>query len=288
MDGFVGRQVIPNNGAFNEVNDYDWFSGIYASTKTLIPKQETQLYFLSRNIGAASASVTNSSGIGQEARDIYTVGARVKSLPEQWNGWDYGAEIAGQFGNYLSGGKRLQHEALAADVMGGYTWMKTFGTPRVGGEYTFGSGDSDATDNKHETFDLLFGTSHRFYGVMDLLGLRNLHSPSASFSITPLKNFSLKADYLLFWLADTHDSLYPESGKGRDKNGYGKNSSFDSFVGSEFDLAANYAFKPHLNFQAGYGHFFTGNYIRQSVNSVPKNGGSTDADWFYVQTTLSF
>src|SRR5438128_18957 len=37
VDGFVGRVVLPVNHQFNLPNDYDWFSGIYASTSTWIP-----------------------------------------------------------------------------------------------------------------------------------------------------------------------------------------------------------------------------------------------------------
>lgn len=288
IDGFIGRVVIPHDGSFNEVNDYDWFSGVYASTKTLIPKQETQLYVLSRNVSADSASTTRSSGGGAASRDVYTVGMRLKSLPGHFNGWDYGAEIAGQFGSVDQGGSRLDHEALALDVVGGYTWTEASGVPRLGMEYTYGSGDSDPTDNQHETFDLLFGTNHKLYGLMDLVGLRNIHNPSVSFSIKPMKNLSLKADYLLFWLAETSDSFYPEGGGARNRNGYGINPGLSGFVGSELDMVANYAFKPWLSFQAGYGHFFAGDYIRQSVGRVPANGGSTDADWVYLQTTVSF
>jgi len=43
-----------------------------------------------------------------------------------------------------------------------------------------------------------------------------------------------------------------------------------------------------LNFQAGYGHFFIGDYIKQSVGSVPANGGAVDADFVHVQTTFNF
>jgi hypothetical protein len=38
--------------------------------------------------------------------------------------------------------------------------------------------------------------------------------------------------------------------------------------------------------EAGYGHFFVGDYIRQSLSNP--NYGSQDANWFYVQTTLKF
>src|SRR6185436_16780736 len=56
VDVFSGRVVLPNDGQFDEVNDYDWLSGVYASTRTLIPRQETQLYFISRNVNAKSAN----------------------------------------------------------------------------------------------------------------------------------------------------------------------------------------------------------------------------------------
>ena len=39
VDGFVGRVVLPVDDHFNEPNDYDWFSGIYASTASWVPKQ---------------------------------------------------------------------------------------------------------------------------------------------------------------------------------------------------------------------------------------------------------
>lgn len=56
VDAFVSRPVLANDGRFNTWNDYETFSGVYASTKTLIPKQETQVYFLARNTGLKSPS----------------------------------------------------------------------------------------------------------------------------------------------------------------------------------------------------------------------------------------
>ena len=99
---------------------------------------------------------------------------------------------------------------------------------------------------------------------------------------------TLSLDYILFWLADTSDFFYPESGPARTRNGYGRNSRFDSFVGSEVDLVAKYAVTPWASVHLGYGHFFPGGYVKSSVGSVPGNGGATGANWFYVQTTINF
>ena len=299
VDAFAGRVVLPVNHQFNVPNDYDWFSGLYAST-TRVPRQETQLYFLSRNASAQAATAVSGSLVGLPSpRDIYTLGLRVKSLPGQWHGWDYTAELDGQLGSINVpvpgvGPRRLDHEALAASVAGGYTWTKAFAVPRLGLEYNFASGDRDSTDGKNETFDNLFPTNHKHYGYMDFVGWRNLHNLRLTTAIKPVKTLSLTLDYHLFWLADTHDFFYPESGPGRGASGptvpgepasYGRNPQFNGFIGSEIDLDATWTIKPWVVVRTGYGHFFAGDYVRSSLSSV---GGATDADWVYVQATVSF
>jgi hypothetical protein len=121
---------------------------------------------------------------------------------------------------------------------------------------------------------------------MDFVGWRNIHNPRFSASLKPAKSVTLTLDYHLFWLADTADFFYPESGAGRSSAGsYGRNPSFDSFAGSEVNLDLTYTPKPWFTLRAGYGHFFVGNYVKQSLTGV---GGATDADWCYVQTTFNF
>lgn len=286
IDVFGGRQVLPRDEHFNEVNDYDWFSGVYASTVWGIPWQTTEVYFLSRNVGAGSPNAI-APGIGGPApRDIYTVGTRWKSLPGKLRGWDYALEVAGQFGSVNQGGTRLDHQAYAIDLSLGYTWKESFGSPRLAVGYDLGSGDSDPSDSRHETFELLFGTNHRLYGLMDLFGLRNMHIPRVGFSAKPLRDLTVSVEWLAFWLADTSDFLYPESAGPRNQNGYGLNPAFSSYVGSEMDLNVNWRVTGWGQIQSGYGHFFPGEYIRQSAASEER--GSEDADWFYFQGTLSF
>jgi hypothetical protein len=95
----------------------------------------------------------------------------------------------------------------------------------------------------------------------------------------------------LFLLADSADSLYNVGGAARAGGGVGtgtgfnRNPSYDSFVGSELDVIAGFAMNKFATLEAGYGHFFTGDYIDQSWQNA---GGSTDSDWFYVQTTIRF
>jgi hypothetical protein len=187
-----------------------------------------------------------------------------------------------------AGGRRLEHEALAGDVTVGYTWKDAFGSPRIGLGYTYASGDSNPTDKKNETFDLLFATNHKLYGVMDLWGLRNVHSSRLAASLKPFKKLAVAVEYHVLWLADAHDSFFPESGPARNANGSGRNPQFSNFAGSELDLVASCPLTPYADVQLGYGHFFVGDYIKQSASSVPANGGAVDADWLYLQMRLTF
>jgi hypothetical protein len=281
LDVFAGRPVLIKNGQFSNVNHSDWFSGIYAMTNRLAAWQSTDLFFLASNVGSAAASQD-----GQKPRDVYTIGTRWKSLPGRLGGWDYSFEAAGQFGSIPQNGRRLEHRAYAINATGGYTWRHAVGAPRLGGGYDFGSGDSNPADHRNGTFQLLFGTNHRFYGNMDLLGLRNMHIPRLEASFKPMASVSVSAAWLGFWLADTADFFYPESGAGRNENGYGLNSGFNSWVGQEFDLMLEWHAAAWGRVRAGYGRFFVGDYIRQSVHSIPSNGGAEGANWFYTQVSF--
>jgi hypothetical protein len=287
-DAFAGRVVLANDGEFNVANDYDWFSGVYASSQKLVPKQETQLYFLARNTDPQSPTATAGSpqAGGPTARDIYTAGLRVKSLPGQFGGWDYGAELAGQFGDFYDSSRTrgLDHQAFAAHAAGGYSWKDAWGTPRLGLEYNFASGDGDSADDDHGTFENLFPTNHKFYGFMDFVSWQNIHNVRLTSAIQPVKNLTVSLDYHLFWLADTSDYFYSVSGAPRNTGGYGIRPSNDHFAGSELDLIATYQVRNFGVAQLGYGHFFRGDYVKGSLAAT----GSKDADWFYAQLTFNF
>jgi hypothetical protein len=276
VDAFVSRVVLIDPNEYDESDHHDWFSGVYASSTKLIPVQESQFYVLSRNSGAGAAV---------SPRDIYSIGGRVKSLPGKLKGWDYFGEIVGQFGSVSQSGVRRTQQAFAVAARGGYTWQKVVASPRLGIEYDYATGDSDPKDGKSDTLDNLFPTNHKHYGLMDVMGWRNIHDLRFSLGLKPCKKLSVSLDQHLFWLANTHDYFYPQSGSGRTGNGYGLNASYDSYVGSEFDLEANYALTAWPNFRAGYGHFWTGGYVDSSKSGV---GGATGSDWIYVQALVKF
>lgn len=296
-DFFTSRVVIPEDGRFNVPNDYDWFSGVYASTAK-IPKHTLDFYFLSRNASPQAAFAELSPQFPQpSARDIYTLGLRLKSQPGQLGNWDYTVDLIGQLGNYRdpragAPTARLDHEAYALIVQGGYTFKDTWGKPRLGLEYAHGSGDSNPQDGKHGTFENLFPTNHKFYGYADFLSLQNLHDIRSILQLKPHSRVSVAVEGHLFWLADTSDSFYSVGGVARGGTGatagtgYGVNPGYGSFVGSEIDLVVGWAVTKFAQLEAGYAHFFHGDYVRQSLSAA--SHGSTDANWFYLQLNMSF
>lgn len=291
VDAFVSHPVYVDDDHFDRWNQHEYFSGLYASSKELVPWQETQLYLLSYNVGAGSPSIVVPTATGPSARDVYTLGTLCKSLPGALNGWDYSAELAMQMGSLTTNatqGDRLDLKAYGAFLRAGYTCEQVWGKPRLGLGFDYGSGDDNAKDGKVGTLQNMFGSSHGIEGLMDLFGMRNMEIPRVAASLEPAKNLKLTADYLLFWLADTNDSLYSNPGSVRNQNGYGIHPGNSAYVGSELDLVANYSACAWLNLQLGYGHFFVGDYIKESIATVPANGGTVDSDWVYAQATVNF
>src|SRR5262249_46030601 len=159
VDAFVGRVVIPNDNEFDQPNWDDWFSGVYSSTRSLVPQTELQLYFLADNAGANSPRHVTSYGRGNSPRDIYTIGSRFQTLPGQLDGWDLNGEFAGQFGDFeyapgtpgVINGQRLNHLAYATHIEGGYTFTKTDFKPRLALGFDYASGDGNPADKDHNT-----------------------------------------------------------------------------------------------------------------------------------------
>ena len=287
VDLFSGNVVLADKSHFDEPNRHDWFSGIYV-TSGICPGQTTEAYLLARNVDSHSVGeiTTTTPAGGPTARDVYTIGARVKSLPNQFGPWDYECEAAGQWGDFAltPGGTRLEHRAFAAHALAGYTFREAFGAPRVVLEYNYASGDSNTNDNSHETFDNLFPTNHKFYGFMDFFSWQNVHELRLGSSMKPWKKFNLSLDYHAFWLADTHDYFYQVNGTPRRTGGYGINPDAGNYTGSEVDLVGTFTASTSFNAQVGYGHFFVGDYVRNSLGS----SGTADSNFVYAQLLFSF
>ena len=287
VDVFSGHPVIPTDGQFDVDNQQDWLSGAYA-TLTKVPDNLMDLYFLSRNASRSAANYVESPQFPQpNAQDIYTVGGRLKSKPAAFGGWDYTVEGAYQFGNFAAtyAGNRLTQDAYMFVALGGYTFENVWATPRLGLEYNYASGDSNANDSTHGTFVNLFPTNHKFFGSMDMVSLQNIQDVGAILTIKPKPTVNISLEGYAFWLANTSDAFYNVGGAPRTTSGYGIHPGYSDFVGSQISLYAGWYATKFLLVEAGGGDFFTGDYVQQSLSGV---GGSKDAQFVYAQATVKF
>ncbi|MGZ4965193.1 MAG: alginate export family protein, partial [Limisphaerales bacterium] len=100
LDAFTARRVIARANAFNQGNDRELFSGVYADAKDTLPRHDLQLYVLARNVESRASDITVPLNTIPSPRDIYTVGGRIESFTNTLPGWDYNAEGAYQFGRF--------------------------------------------------------------------------------------------------------------------------------------------------------------------------------------------
>lgn len=264
LDVFASRLVTVDNGNWNDwaktgnrLFDSD-FHGLYYTDWQLIPNTQFEAYWLFRH----------ESNIDDE---IHTLGSRFDT---QLGDWDFNGELAGQWGDYGA----LDHEAMMAHIEVGYT-VQAFNQSRFAVAYNYGSGDDDPTDGTHNTFDNLYPLNHAYYGYMDLFALQNIHNAEVSFKTRLWETLPVRLAYQGFWLAEEDTDAWYNAGAGPVRNAGG--SDVDSYVGSEIDLTVKYAITQSINVEAGYSHFFAGNYVDDT-------GPSRDADFVYLQSKINF
>ena len=231
--------------------------GAYLTDFGVIPGGQLEAYWLLRH----------EAEIGD---DVQTVGGRLTS---KRGPWDVEVEAATQFGTYGDETHRgsLIHGAL------GYT-AADLNASRFSAAYNYGSGDGDPGDGTHSTFDSLYPLGHAFYGYMDFFLVQNLHNIEGTFNTVFGGGFAARMAYQGFWLVQPGTDAWYNAGAGIVRKA---DADVASHVGSEIDLTLSRSFwQGRIGVEAGYGHFFTGDYVRAT-------GPSADADFFYLQTKIS-
>ncbi|MDX2227080.1 MAG: alginate export family protein [Verrucomicrobiae bacterium] len=301
VEGFAVMPVNMRVSHFNDTDYKDRFFGVYY-TMNYIPKQTTDFYVFFRNKTNVDSGFPTGGSVfetdrpfnsvaGTQKGDYVTLGTRMKSVPGQLGPWDYALEANGQVGSINANAadtsinnatsRRRDLLAFAGFVQGGYTFEGPM-RPRFGVGYDYATGDGNPNDGTNTSFQNLFPTNHKFYGFMDFFAWRNIHNPRAGFSITPVGKLNLSLDYHAFFLDTTGDSWFRANASTPVRAVSGR-ANVSNFVGQEIDLVARYPLFKWMRLEAGYSHFFTGDYLRTS-GSV----GSSDADFAYVQTIIQF
>ena len=203
---------------------------------------------------------------------------RVLTIGTRWHKslgyWDGDLEVAGQVGEYGGDDQR----ALAVHAGATYR-LRRLEETRLGAAYNYGTGDGDATDTQHSTFDNQYPLNHAYYGYMDFFSLQNMHNLEAT-AVTTALGTGWRLAYQAFWIDEPEADAWYHARAGLFRPAAGAVGDPGSFAGSEIDFTATRTFG-RLAIQIGYSHFFTGPFAEAT-------GPSNDADFFYLMQTVNW
>jgi len=218
------------------------FSGIYFTAKTSGMLTAADLYVLQLD----DATTAPHSA-------VTSYGGRAKASHE---GADLRIEVTAQ--NSQNNGSQFDAEA-------GYMVLPS-SKVRAAVEYFQSSAD----------YAQLFPTAHKWLGIADLFGRRNIKGYRAGLSGSPYADLTLKLDYHVFQRTDVNAQAYALNGT----SGYGTIGD-DSAIANEWDLVAIYKVNDQLNLEAGYAQASPDDYLKA-------NSKNDSASFYYLQVATQF
>jgi hypothetical protein len=253
LDAFAASatQINPAvNSGFTAPSFGNNIHGLYGGIEKLVPKATIEPYVFWR-VGALVTGEDKVPGdLNFKAYGLRWVG----KLPA---GFDYATEMATERGKVADS----DFNAWAGHWVLGHTWQARW-KPRFFTEYNYATGDNDAKDNKVQTFDTIYPSTHLKWGETDQVGWRNIHDVRGGFEVAPAKNWSASTNYHAYWLANVHDGLYAANGSviiPRVAAG-----TAGRWVGQDADIQGSHKFANGIEVGTGVGHIFPGTFIKRT------------------------
>ena len=251
IDAFAVRPRLDNFGFFDDYPNHQVeFWGVYG-WRPLSRGVSIDAYYLGLNRAQASYE----RGTAPEQRQ--SLGIRFsRPIAEKERGWDFDYEGVWQFGSFGSAG--LQAWTVASDT--GYTVPAWRLKPRFSLKADISSGDNPRS-NTLGTFYPLFPIGNYFGVIADTgpgpLNFRDLH-PRV---LTDWGHgVTVSADWIFYWRQSLQDGVYSVPGMLVRSSG----NSNARFVGDRPGVEMRWQATRHLWFQADYGIFFAGQFLKQT------------------------
>ena len=161
-------------------------------------------------------------------------------------------------------------------------------------DYLSGTTDEDSREGKFRSFNTVYDTGHKYYGLIDLflgigsggaggtqgLGLQDL---ALKAKIKPMSGWTLKADYHWFWTAEGLRANPTASGVAAGPTQDG------NFLGNELDITAVTKMNANTKVMIGFSNFTTSSSMRLIKGGAGSNGiEGEDMNWGYVQFDVKF
>jgi len=251
IDGFAVRPDLDKPGFFDNVpNHAVGFWGVYG-VRPLTKTVTLDAYYL----GLDRKTATFNRGVGHEVR--HSIGARLsRPVAEMKAGWDFDYEALWQFGTF--GSANISAWTVASET--GYRFPNVSLKPRFSAKADISSGD-DPRKNTLGTFNPLFPKGN-YFGVLATAGPGPINfidvHPRAEATLP--HSVTASVDWIFQWRESLRDGVY--SVPGFLIIPAGKSSA--RFVGHRPGTEVRWQANRHLWFQADYGIFYAGKFVRES------------------------
>ena len=289
----------------NDNNDWDVYAA-HVNMKGVLGGQFSGYYVYSDNgcgTGVVASGTGNVAGCSTLSNDFHTIGGRQAGTIF---GLKYRAELYYQFGDAMgiaqsTGGTDHPDLATGQEVdreayMYGVRLTKAFNNVTykpaltLWYDYLSGTSDDDLKNGKWGSFDTLYDTGHKYYGLQDLfLGIGSggpkgtqglgLQDAAIKLKMNPVAGWTLKVDYHWFMTAEGASNTIVSDASGAVTSGD------DGFLGNELDITAVNKWNANTKVMIGYSNFNAGQTFRRIRNATT---GANDANWAYVQFDVKF
>jgi len=236
----------PTRGAF-DLKGNDQLSDVtvlYASwTSSFDPQNDWRLFALHYRDKRDVVKTSNTANIIGDVK-VTTLGGHYLRTWQSGEGkFDTVVWGAWQFGDW----GWLDHKGHAYSFELGYQWTKTKWQPWLRIGYFLGSGDSDSSDDEHETFFQVLPTP-RIYARTPIYNLMNNRDLFMQLMLKPTKNLSLRLDWHKLWLSKRQDLWYAGGGAFNNATfGYiGRPSGGSNRLMDLIDLSVDYSPNPNM------------------------------------------
>jgi hypothetical protein len=250
VDFLAARPVLDEAGYFDDPpNHASSFWAAYAVHPFgFLPHGNIDFYYM----GLDNKSVSfNDKGIGREQRE--TIGTRLWGTTEHW---DYNDEFTFQWGWFRSGDIR----AWAVSTEHGYRIEQAPLSPRFGLRALALSGDQNPSSINVGTFNSIFEKGP-YFTYAELFARRNLVALQPSVDLKLSKSVSLLFNPAFYWRESTSDGLY-SVGNTVIVSGSKSNARY---IASQASAQLQWRMTRNLTWFTEYGHFFSGEYLKQST-----------------------
>lgn len=179
---------------------------------------------------------------------------------------------------YYQGGKNGNAQKVNAFLASLYATFTTRITPlTIGGEYLSGTSNAAAADNKDNAFAPLYGTNHKFYGLMDYFYVGNPHDNRGLVDLNIKTAFRVSDKAKL--MAQLHHFLSPVE----IPDPANTSQALTRSLGTEIDLVYLVQLHEAVKLHVGYSQMFaTGSLeeIKGTVNASAMN------NWAWLMVTF--